>query len=136
MRSFKSVKQVYVFLLGAILFHMSCVQNSLEPVLNPQITNITDQFEFKITDVRSITQQLQYQWQNNGINANIHNFSNITEGSAFLTISDRVGDEVFSGNLDQTGDFFSSAGATGIWTIQLNMSNVSGTVHFRIERRP
>lgn len=119
-----------------LLLGIYCTRNTIEPKLDPELINEPDRFEFKITDVRSITKQLEYQWQNNGINADIYNGSATIEGDASLTLLDEAGDEVFSLDLKQTGDFFSSSGEIGEWTIRLNLIDVSGTIHFRINRRP
>lgn len=130
-------KNRYLQLLVLILLSgIYCTQNTVHPKLDPELINEPDRFEFKITDVRYITQQLAYQWQNNGVNAVIYNGSVITEGEASLALVDEIGDEVFSLDLAHTGDFFSSAGSIGNWTIQLNLNDVRGTIHFRVNRRP
>lgn len=118
-----------------LLLTIHCTRNSTEPVLKPRITNEADVFEFKITDVRLVTQQLRYQWQNTGINATIENWSDIGEGAVTLTLIDAAGQDVFSSDLAQTGVFFSSAGELGNWTVRINLTNVSGTVHFQVRRR-
>ena len=119
----------------SLISALSCTTNTLEPNLNPQIVNQTDYFEFKIVNVRYIDQQLVYQWQNNGITANIFNGSAITEGKAAVTISDTDGVKVFSEDLEKVGSLFSSSGESGQWRIEMNLTNVSGTVHIRVERR-
>jgi hypothetical protein len=124
-----------VSIVFALIFGIQCTKNTLEPKLDPQIINQSDLFEFKIVDIRSIDQQLVYQWQNNGITANIFNGSEITEGSGTMKIMDFGGTEVFSENLAAGGDFFSSSGESGKWMIELNLTKVSGTVHVRVERR-
>jgi len=129
------MKQFLPLVILSLLFCIHCTENTLEPKLNPEIENEPDRFEFKIINVRSINQQLSYQWQNNGITANIYNGSIITEGSAAMKITDIGGIEVFSEDLERSGDFFSSSGESGKWRIELNLAKVSGTVHVRVERR-
>lgn len=119
----------------AIILVIHCTKNTLETRLDPEIINQTDRFEFKIINVRSTNERLSYQWQNNGITANMFNGSTITEGSAFIRITDEAGIEVLSENLERSGDFFSSSGESGNWRIELNLINLSGTVHIRVERR-
>jgi hypothetical protein len=130
------MKKILLSAIFSLILFLHCTKNTLEPQLSPDIINQPDQFEFKVIDIRSVTQELQYQWQNNGINATIYNGSVITEGEANFNLLDEAGDKVFALNLKQTGDFFSSAGAIGNWTIRLNLNDVRGTIHFRVSRRP
>lgn len=130
-----SGNSAYALLVLILIISTHCTTNTLQPKLDPQIVNQTDLFEFKIIDVRSINQQLSYQWQNNGITANIFNGSAITKGTATMKITDEAGIEVLSENLEKSGDFFSSSGESGNWRIELNLIDVSGTVHVRVERR-
>jgi hypothetical protein len=126
---------ILISLIFAVIFGVQCTKNALEPRLDPQVINQTDLFEFKIVDVRSINRQLVYRWQNNGITANIFNGSVVTMGNGSIRITDIGGSEVFSENLGASGNFFSSSGESGKWMIELNLSNVSGTVHVRVQRR-
>jgi hypothetical protein len=119
----------------AVIFGVQCTKNTIEPRLDPQIINQTDLFEIKIVDVRSINQQLVYLWQNNGITANIFNGSVVTKGNGRMRITDFGGSEVFSENLGASGDFFSSSGESGEWMIELNLLDITGTVHVRVQRR-
>ena len=126
----------FASILLSFFLGIHCTKNTVHPKLDPELINEPDRFEFKITDVRFITHQLEYRWQNNGINAVIYNGSIIAEGKASLILLDEAGDEAFSLDLTQTGDFFSSAGSIGNWTVRLNMTDVRGTIHFRVNRRP
>lgn len=126
---------ILVSLVFAAMFGVQCTNNELEPRLDPQIINQTDLFEFKIVDVRSINRQLIYRWQNDGITANIFDGSVVTKGTGSIRITDIGGSEVFSENLGRGGNFFSTSGEPGKWVIELNLSNVSGTVHVRVQRR-
>lgn len=129
------MKYTSKYLLGFLLSLISCVQNTLEPALDPQITNTTDHFEFKISDVRFLSDILEYRWKNSGITANIYNGSTITEGEVLLEITDLNRIEVFSGSLKNKGNFFTTSGIVGDWTIKLHLKDVKGTIHFRIDRR-
>lgn len=128
--------RIFASIILGFFLGINCTKNTLHPKLDPELINEPDRFEFKITDVRFITHQLNYRWQNNGVNAVIYNGSIVAEGEASLILLDEAGDEVFSLDLAQTGDFFSSAGLIGKWTVRLNMTDVRGTIHFRINRRP
>lgn len=128
--------KVFAYVFSIFLVGTYCTKNTIHPKLDPELINEPDRFEFKITDVRSITQQLEYQWRNNGLNANIYNESVITDGEASVILNDAAGDEVFSSDLVHIGNFFSNSGEAGEWRVRVNMKNVSGTIYIRIIRRP
>ena len=110
--------------------------NALAPQFQPEVSNLTDNFQFQTTGIQDITQNLQYTWQNTGIAANINQASAVAGGTAILTIRDSAGVSVYSADLINNGSFVSATGATGNWTIQVSLTNVSGTLNFRVQKRP
>ncbi|HJY85616.1 MAG TPA: hypothetical protein VKE24_02160 [Candidatus Acidoferrales bacterium] len=71
------------------------------PQFQPQIVNQTDNFSFQATGVTNVTQTLQFTLQNSGTLANITQSSQITAGTAILTIKDAANPsaQVYSANM-------------------------------------
>ena len=58
----------------------------------------------------------------------------ITAGTATLTIRDANGTQVYSQSLTVNGTLVTNAGMSGNWTIQVALTNVSGTLNFRAQK--
>lgn len=109
--------------------------SALNPQFQPQVTNQADNFQFQTTGITNITQTLQYTWQDSGTLASINQACSITGGTATLTILDANGTQVYSASLAANGTFTTSpAGVAGNWTIKVVLSNVSGTLNFRVQK--
>ena len=122
-------------ILGLVVL-FGCGGGKLGPQFQPEISNIADNFQFQATGVTNVTQNLQYTWQNTGTVANVNQACSITGGTATLTIRDGGGTQVYSKNLSENGTFVTSAGTTGGWTIIVSLSNLNGTLNFRVQKRP
>ena len=109
-------------------------ESALNPAFQPEVSNLTDNFQFQSTGVTGVTQTLQYTWQNTGTKANVNQATTVTAGSATLTIRDASGTQVYTGSLADNGTFASGAGASGNWTIQIVLTNMSGTINFRVQK--
>ncbi len=110
--------------------------NVLNPQFQPQISNQTDNFQFQATGVTNVSQTLQYTWQNTGTQANVNQACSITGGMATLAIRDAAGTMVYSGDLSANGTFQTLAGTAGAWRIEVVLSSLSGTLNFRVQKRP
>ena len=108
--------------------------NINNPAFQPQIINLTDSFSFQVTNITNVTQSVHYTWQNTGISANINQATQITGGTAILTLRDANGTPVYQANLMNNGTFTSISGTTGNWTIDVALSGVSGTINFRVQK--
>lgn len=122
-----------VFLL--CLFFGGCSSNVLDTQFEPEISNKSDSFQFQATDVKNVTQTVQYTWQNSGTMANVNQASSLSSGSGTLTINDGDGVAVYQKNLNENGTFISATGKAGSWGIILKLSEVDGTINFRTEKR-
>ncbi len=109
--------------------------NTLSPQFEPEISNITDDFQFQATALTNVSQTLTYTWNNTGVSANINQSCSMTGGSAALTIKDADGTVVFSSDLTENGTLVTSDGTAGNWTIIVVLTNVDGTLNFRAEKR-
>ncbi len=101
----------------------------------PQVINQTDNFQLLATGLRNLSRTVQFAWVNTGTSATVTQSSTITGGSATLRIQDASGAQVYSNDLSATGIFVTRAGTSGTWTIELVLSNVSGTLSFRVQRK-
>jgi hypothetical protein len=55
-------------------------------------------------------------------------------GSADLRILDSAGVEVYSRDLAQNGTFQTAPGQSGTWTITVTLTEVHGSLNFRIQK--
>ena len=104
--------------------------------IEPGVVNTTDSFVFQAAGLQNVTQTTEYVWQNTGTVANVTQNSNITSGTATLRIRDSAGAQVYSNTLAATGTVATSAGTSGNWTIEVVLTNVTGTVSFTVQKRP
>ncbi len=67
--------------------------------------------------------------------ASINHSSAVTAGTATLTIKDAAGTQVYLGALASSGTVMTSpSGVSGNWTIIVTLTNVSGTLNFRVQK--
>jgi hypothetical protein len=104
------------------------------PAFQPEIVNLTDSFSLQATNVTGVTQTIQWTWQNTGTNAVIDHSSMITGGTAIMTILDSNGVQLYMEPLAQSGNPNIGSGAPGGWVIRLTLTNVSGTLNFRVQK--
>jgi PBP1b-binding outer membrane lipoprotein LpoB len=111
--------------------------NSTDPVApyEPQINNVTDNFQFQATDVTDITWTYTYQWLNTGDSATVNQATAVNGGSATLTISDSTGTQLYSKSLSANGTFGMIKGAAGHWTVRVQFFQYAGTVNFRVQKQ-
>jgi hypothetical protein len=118
---------------------LSCTLGCGEPTgpgIQPEITNRTDEFEYQVSEVQSYTGTLQYNWQMTGTQANVNQATVVTSGSLELVILDAAASEVYRRDLRDNGTFQTAAGQPGAWTIRVVYAGASGTVNFRVQKRP
>jgi hypothetical protein len=108
--------------------------NALNPAFQPQVTNQTDNFQCQTTGVTNVTQTLHYTWQNSGTAASTNQACAITSGTAVITLRDANGNAVYSADLKANGTFTSLQGTAGAWSIDVVLTNVNGTLNFRVQK--
>ena len=125
-----------ITLAVAVVFTVGCSNRRLltDPAFQPQIVNQTDNFSLQATNVTNVTQTLPFTWQNTGTSANVNQATQVTGGSATLTILDASNQQVYTNSLTANGTFPTSTGTTGGWTIRLVLSNFTGTINFRVQK--
>lgn len=124
-----------VLLIGLTLALVACGDsNPIGPSNQPEIANNPDNFQFQASNLSRTTQTLTYSWTNSGTVATVNQSGRIDAGEATLVLRDGSGNQVYSRSLTSTGTFPSSSGNAGTWRIEVVLSNVSGTVNFRVQR--
>jgi hypothetical protein len=108
--------------------------SALNPAFQPQVANLPDNFQFQTTGVTNVTQTLHYTWQNSGTAASVNQACAITSGTAFVTLRDPNGNARYSADLKANGTFTSVVGTSGAWTIDVVLTNLSGTLNFRVQK--
>lgn len=108
--------------------------NMLGPDNQIQVGNVPDNFQLQASNIVDVSQTLTYTWQNSGTGANVNKSGSVTAGSAMLTLLDDAGTQVYQGSLAETGTFQTTAGVAGDWTIRVELSGMSGTLNFRVQK--
>ncbi len=122
--------------LGAVAVALAC-GNSTGPLapFQPQINNVTDNFQFQATGVTGATWTYTYNWLNTGDSATVNQATTVSGGSATLTIADSTGTQLYSQSLSANGTFGMTKGLHGHWTVKVQFTNYSGTVNFRVQKQ-
>ena len=119
--------------LATLLLALACGSDPLAP-FQPEITNAPDNFQFQATGLTGVTWFQEYVWENSQTTANVDHSSAITGGTTLLTIRDHNGTQVYSAALGSSGSVTTSAGVAGTsWRIRVQLTNVSGTLNFRVQ---
>jgi hypothetical protein len=119
----------------ALLVGVAC-GDSTGPGIQPQITNVTDNFQYQVTAVQGYSGVLTYHWQNTGTTATVNQATTVTAGTMTLVVKDAAGTEVYNQSLATNGTLDTAAGTAGLWTIVVTYANASGTVNFRVQKKP
>ncbi len=109
--------------------------NVLAPQFQPEIVNSIDDFQFQTTGVTGVTQTLNYSWRNTGQQANVNQSCSLTGGTATLVLNDSTGAQVYSRSLNDNGTFQTVVGSPSAWSMQIILTNVTGTLNFRCQKK-
>jgi hypothetical protein len=126
--------QFVAIFLGLTLTSVACKDNVVGPENEPEVSNATDTFQWQVTGLESVTQTFTYDWQNTGVTADVDQSSSVTGGTALLRIRDASGTQVYTHSLTEDGTFESDAGDSGEWTIEVRLTDVTGTLNFRVQK--
>ena len=132
-RKFVTLSVFSLSLIIVQLFSGCSNSNPLAP-FQPEIANNPDSFQFQATGVTNVSTTIEYVWQNNGTRATINQSSAITGGSATVTLFDPSQVERYSSSLAVNGTFQSDTATAGSWRIHVTLTNLSGTLNFRVQK--
>ena len=119
----------------ALAVALGCSSSS-GPGIQPEITNVTDNFQYQVSAVDGYTGTLTYYWQHTGTVASVNQATTVTAGTMTLVIRDANNVEVYNQSLATNGTLDTSAGSAGQWRIIVTYTNASGTVNFRVQKKP
>lgn len=105
-----------------------------EPVYQPQIVNIRNDFAYQVTGLDAFTSDVVYSWQSDGTAAAVLQAPNVLTGTATLFIADGSGAQVYQRSLAENGTFTTATGTAGTWTVRLKFTEASGDAAFRITK--
>ena len=134
MRAARSINSVACL---AVLFVCTtlagCGSDALAP-FQPEISSPADNFQLQATSVQNVTTTLTYPWTNSGTQATVNHSTTTTAGSTLVVIKDAAGATVYSKALSASLNEATTSGQAGAWTIQLTLTNYSGTLNFRVQK--
>ena len=105
-----------------------------EPVYQPQIVNIRNDFAYQVTGLDAFTSDAVYSWQSDGTAATVLQAPNVLTGTATLFIADGAGAQVYQRSLAENGTFMTAPGTAGTWTVRLKFAEASGDAAFHITK--
>lgn len=119
--------------VGATLLASGCGDDPLAP-FQPEITSATDNFQLQATGVTTVTTTGSYSWSNTGSRATLNHSTTTSAGSARILIRDSGGTVVYDHDLVPSLNEPTTVGVPGTWTIELRLTNYSGTLNFRAQK--
>ena len=119
-------------ILASAILSAGC-GDSLNP-FEPELTSATDNFQLQATGVTDVTLTRTYSWANTGTRASINHSTTTSQGNTQLTIRDAAGTVVYSKALSPSLNEPTTAGVAGAWSIELRLTNYSGTLNFRVQK--
>ena len=102
----------------------------------PQVSTAADNFQFQVTGLTGVNLSRNYSWVTTGTRVDVNQATQLTGGSAVLTIYDAANTQVYAQSLAANGTFQSNAGSAGTWRIRLDLANARGSVNFRVQKHP
>ena len=130
LRSFRL--RPFIFVVSLLPTLAGC-DDPLGP-FQPEITSATDNFQLQATGVTAVTSTLNYSWANTGTRATVNHSTTTTAGTTQLTIRDAAGATVYDKALVSSLNEPTIAGMPGTWSIQVRLTNYSGTLNFRVQK--
>jgi hypothetical protein len=125
-------------MVAAVVVLSACGNdNPADPLaeFEPEVNNATDSFQLQASDVSDVGATMQYTWQNTGSLAAVDHSTTTSAGGAGLVIRDADGTVVYDQALAPSLNEDTSSGTAGMWTITLGLSDYSGTLNFRVQKK-
>ncbi|MCK9403325.1 MAG: hypothetical protein M0Q26_07990 [Chitinophagaceae bacterium] len=115
----------------------ACAKNGNNSLANfqPEVANITDNFQLQATNVTQVSTTIDYNWTNSGAMATIDKSGILTSGTARILIFDKNGTIVSTSDLKVTGAETTAIGVAGLWKIRLELSKYDGTLNVRVQKK-
>jgi hypothetical protein len=109
--------------------------NPIGPDNQLEVNAAADNFQFQISALDNVSEDLSYTWENTGTQATVDISQAITGGTAILTITDADGTTVHQDDLGSANNTDTSVGVAGTWRIDIELAGATGTINFRVQRK-
>ena len=135
----KTLRQLAMLVLIFVVFFLTagCGDSNPTNSFEPSVSNTTDDFIFRASNVYMVTTRLTYNWTNTGHIASIEHRSSRSGGTGNLVILDSEGEQVYQSQLklsDPDAHDITIAGNPGEWSVVVNLNEYSGSIYFRIRK--
>jgi hypothetical protein len=121
--------------LVALAFAACDSSNLIGPDNQLEVNSAVDNFQFQVSTLDNVSQDLSYTWENTGTQATVDISQAITGGTALLTIRDAAGTVVHQEDIGNDNDTDTSVGVAGNWSIDVELDSATGTINFRVQKR-
>jgi hypothetical protein len=129
----RAITPIVASLILVLAAGCSSDPNPLAP-FQPEIITTADAFQFQATAVTNVTFDRTYTWANPLTRATVNHASAVKQGTAQVHILDAAGTEVYTSLLAASGTQPTDTGLAGNWKVRVVLTNVSGTLNFRVEK--
>jgi len=119
---------------GITMFLPGCHKNPASSHI-PQVVNVKDNFHLQMSDVKNHDTLLVYYWPMEGMSANIDQSASIKGGQVAIVIEDNSQLQIYQTDMKQNGSFTTMSGTAGYWRIRVALTDFSGMIDFRAQRR-
>ena len=127
-------------LIGVGLFlTLGCADSIVREVdetNSPAVSSTPEKFEFIATEMRNVSDELVFVWNNSAPRAALHHDSFLHHGYGILVVQDALGQVVDSTLLELDLDTETEAGAPGDWTVTLRLASARGRAQFSLTPLP
>lgn len=130
--------RIKTLMVAALVMLSACgSDNPADPLADfePEVNNSTDSFQLQASDVADVGAVLQYSWENTGSLASVDHSTTTADGAAGLVIRDGDDTIVYEQGLAPSLNEDTAAGSSGTWTITLALTDYSGTLNFRVQKK-
>jgi hypothetical protein len=123
--------------LGLALTASGACDTRIQPVpqLEPQVVNLRNSFNFQAVNLIGVIQEVTYQWQIDGTTATVAQNPTALLGDATVFVTDAKGVQVYQRSLAENGNFVTTTGVPGTWTIRLHFADASGHVAVQLNKQ-
>lgn len=125
---------IAVMVAGVTMFLLGCHKDPASSHV-PEVVNVKDNFHLQMSDVKNHDTLLVYYWSIEGMSANIDQSASIKGGQVAIAIEDNSQLQVYLTDMKQNGSFTTMSGTPGYWRIRVTLTNFSGMIDFRAQRR-
>jgi hypothetical protein len=126
---------VFPLLIVCALAVTQCSSDDTLAPFQPEVNSVTDNFQLQATGVDTRTTALDYSWENTGSQGTVSHSTTTSAGTARVVVRDDGGTIVYDNLLMPSLEESTATGVSGTWTVRLVLSDYSGTLNFRIQKR-